>query len=166
VVGLVLTAGRVIRWWWLAEQTRLRSLAVISGDSREWRSLHKDAKNSRRDRGLVLLAAAFAVPLAATLLWKFAPWWGWAVLAAGVLLPCFRAGRPADGGASPRPRPGSAPSTPTSYWAYYAAGLTLTSPASRSFGAPCPDGTGRGAGRLPPAGQGCDAGATGDRVRP
>ena len=53
--------GRAIRWWWVTEQTRLRSLAVISGDSREWRNLHKDAKNSRRDRGLVLLAAAFAV---------------------------------------------------------------------------------------------------------
>jgi hypothetical protein len=96
VVGLVLTAGRVIRWWWLAEQTRLRSLAVISGDSREWRNLHKDAKNSRRDRGLVLLAAAFGICLAMALMWKFAPWWGWAVLAA-VLLPLLaRAGRPAD----------------------------------------------------------------------
>ena len=96
VVGLVLTAARVIRWWWLAEQTRLRSLAVISGDSREWRNLHKDARNSRRDRGLVLLAAAFAAVLALALMWEFAPWWGWALLAA-VLLPLLaRAGRPAD----------------------------------------------------------------------
>ena len=96
IVGLVLTAARVIRWWWLAEQTRLRSLAVISGDSREWRNLHKDARNSRRDRGLVLLAAAFTAVLALALMWEFAPWWAWAVLAA-VLLPLLaRAGRPAD----------------------------------------------------------------------
>lgn len=96
VVGLVVTLRRMLAWWWVAEQTRLRSLAVISGDSREWRSLHKDAQNSRRDRGLVLLAAAFAVALALALMQQFAPWFGWAVLAA-VLLPLLaRAGRPAD----------------------------------------------------------------------
>src|SRR5438034_10122088 len=44
VYGLLVTAERLRRWWWLAEQTRLRSLAVIAGDSREWRSLHEDAQ--------------------------------------------------------------------------------------------------------------------------
>ena len=96
VYGLLVILERARRWWWVAEQTRLRSLAVISGDSREWRSLHKDAKTSRRDRGLVLLAAAFGAALATALMWKLAPWWGWALLAAAALPLLARAGRPAD----------------------------------------------------------------------
>ena len=96
VYGLLLCIERARRWWWVAEQTRLRSLAVVAGDSREWRNLHKDAKSSRRDRGLVLLAAAFAIALAAALMAKFAPWWGWVLLAAVVLPLLARAGRPAD----------------------------------------------------------------------
>jgi hypothetical protein len=69
---------------------------VISGDSREWRSLHKEAQNSRRDRGLVLLGAAFAAALGLALTWKFAPWWAWVLLAAVVVPLLARAGRPAD----------------------------------------------------------------------
>ena len=94
--GLLITLHRTLRWWWLAEQTRLRSLAVISGDSREWRSLHQAAQNTRRDRGLILAAAALAIIGAVTAMVRYAPWWGWALLAV-VLLPLLaRAGRPAD----------------------------------------------------------------------
>jgi DNA segregation ATPase FtsK/SpoIIIE, S-DNA-T family len=85
---------RAIRWWWHAEQTRLRSLAVVSGDAKEWRALHKDAQDTRRGRGLVLLGAAGAIALGAVLMWSYAPWWGWALLA--LVLPLrARAGRPA-----------------------------------------------------------------------
>jgi hypothetical protein len=95
LVGLAVVLGRAIRWWWLAEQTRLRSLAVISGDAKEWRALHQDAQETRRARGLVLAAAAAAVILGGVLMWEYAPWWGWGLLAA-VLLPLLaRAGRPA-----------------------------------------------------------------------
>ena len=126
VVGLFVIAGRAIRWWWLTEQSYLRSKVVISGDSREWRALHKDAKDSRRDRGLVLLAAVFAVALALALMWRFAPWWGWVLLAA-VLVPLLaRAGRPSDrriirpASTSPRFRVINADVV---LRAYYAAGL-------------------------------------------
>ena len=43
LVGLLVVLTRAVRWWWLAEQTRLRSLAVVSGDAKEWRALHHDA---------------------------------------------------------------------------------------------------------------------------
>ena len=95
LVGLAVIIGRAIRWWWLAEQTRLRSLAVISGDSKEWRALHRDAQGTRRARGLVLLSAVAAVILAAALMWYYAPWWGWALLAVAVLPLLARAGHPA-----------------------------------------------------------------------
>ena len=78
VVGVLVIAGRLIRWWWVAEQTRLRSLAVISGDSREWRKLHKDAKNTPGPRPGPA-RRAFAVAVACVVLARFAPWWGWAV---------------------------------------------------------------------------------------
>jgi hypothetical protein len=95
VVGLLVITGRAIRWWWLAEQTRLRSLAVITGDAKEWRALHKDAKETRQARGLVLLAALAAAAVAGVLMWYYAPWWGWALLAAAVLPLLARAGHPA-----------------------------------------------------------------------
>jgi hypothetical protein len=125
-VGVFVLTGRARRWWWVAEQTRLRSLAVIAGDSREWRNLHKDARNSRRDRGLVLLGAAFAIALALTVMWEFAPWWCWAVLAVVVLPLLARAGRPAG-----KPIIRAATTTPRFrvlnadivLRAYYAAGL-------------------------------------------
>ena len=102
-------------------------LAVLSGESREWRNLHKDAKNSRRDRGLVFLAAAFGVALTAAAIVNFAPWWAWVLLAAVVLPLLARAGRPAD-----KPIIRAATTTPPRFRvlnadvvlrAYYAAGL-------------------------------------------
>jgi hypothetical protein len=139
--GLVVCTVRAVRWWWLAEQTRLRSLAVVAGDSQEWRALHKDAQDTRRNRGLVLLAAAAGIALAGVLMWEYAPWWGWALLAA-VLLPMLaRAGRPAD-----KPIVRAATTTPRFrvlnadivLRAYYAAGLGHPDKAGQqiTFGAP------------------------------
>jgi hypothetical protein len=93
--GVLVLLGRAVRWWWLAEQTRLRSLAVVSGDAEEWRKLHKDAQDTRKNRGLVLLAAVAGIAIGGALMWFYAPWWGWALLAV-VLLPLLaRAGHPA-----------------------------------------------------------------------
>jgi hypothetical protein len=141
VVGLLVLLGRAIRWWWVAEQTRLRSLAVISGDAKEWRELHKDAQDTRRNRGLVLLAAAAALALGGVLMWYYAPWWGWGLLAV-VLLPLLaRAGHPAG-----KPIIRAATTTPRFrvlnadivLRAYYAAGLGNPDKAGQqvTFGAP------------------------------
>jgi hypothetical protein len=50
LVGAARLAGLQLRWWWLAESSALRSSAVIAGDSKEWRSLHKEARETRRVR--------------------------------------------------------------------------------------------------------------------
>jgi Protein of unknown function (DUF2637) len=75
LIGLIVVLTRAVRWWWLAEQTRLRSLAVVAGDAKEWRALHKDAQDTRRARGLALLAAAAAIAIAGVLMWIYAPWY-------------------------------------------------------------------------------------------
>ena len=146
--GLLVILERARRWWWLQEQTRLRSLAVIAGDSREWRNLHKDAKNTRRDRGMILAAAALAAAAGAAAMVAFAPWWGWAILATVALPLLARAGRPADkkiiraATTTPRFRVLNADVV---LRAYYAAGLgNPDKPGQQiTFGAPmCRDGDG------------------------
>ena len=96
VVGLLVVAVRQIRWWWVAEQAALRSRAVVDGDSSEWLKLHKEAKETRLRRGLVLLAELAAVAVACVVLAFYSPWWGW-VLAGAVAVPLLaRTGRPGD----------------------------------------------------------------------
>ena len=126
VAGVFKLTGRQLRWWWLHEQHTLRSQAVLDGDSREWKSLHKVARETRRQRGLVLLAEAVAVAGGGTALVLFGRWWMW-VLACLVLLPSLaHHGRPAD-------KPIVTPAVVTARFrrlsadivlrAYYAAGL-------------------------------------------
>ena len=99
VVGVFRLAGRQLAWWWLSEQDFLRSHAVASADSREWMKLHREAKDTRRVRGIMLAGEAFALLLAVLALMRFAPWWGWlAVLRRGAARagPRRAAGGPAD----------------------------------------------------------------------
>lgn len=96
LAGAFRVAGRQLAWWWVAEQDILRSHAVASADSREWMRLHREVKDTRRVRGIILAAELFALLAGVLALMRFAPWWGQA-LAAVVALPLLaRAGRPED----------------------------------------------------------------------
>ncbi|KAB2390498.1 cell division protein FtsK [Actinomadura montaniterrae] len=95
-VGLWRLIDRQLKWWWVSEQDYLRSLAIASGDSREWYKLHREVKDTRRVRGTILAGQAFAVLAALLLLVKLAPWWGWLAVA-GVVVPWLaHLGRPED----------------------------------------------------------------------
>jgi hypothetical protein len=96
VVGAVRILGRVIRWWHVTEQLGLRSGAAAAGDSREWMKLHKEAKETRRVRGIILLILTGAVLVAGVLLWVYAPWWSYPPLGLVPLAIFARAGRPPD----------------------------------------------------------------------
>jgi DNA segregation ATPase FtsK/SpoIIIE, S-DNA-T family len=95
-IGVFRLAGRQLAWWWLYEQDFLRSRAVASGDSREWMRLHREAKDTRRVRGIILGTELFGLLLAVLALIRFAPWWGWLAVIAVALPALARAGRPDD----------------------------------------------------------------------
>src|SRR5262249_47734167 len=88
-VGAVKIAGRLIRWWHLTEQTMLRSEAAAAGESREWRSLHKEGKQTRKIRGIFLAVCAAVLLAAVAYLVVKAQWWSRLALAAAavVILP-------------------------------------------------------------------------------
>ena len=96
LVGVLRIIGRLIRWWHLTEQHGLRSEAAAAGDSREWIKLHKEGKETRRVRGIILALLAAAVAIAVATMVAYATWWEWALLAAVALPLLARAGRPAD----------------------------------------------------------------------
>ena len=98
--GVFRLAGRQLHWWWLLEQHEMRSLAAAVGDSREWLKLHKEAKQTRHTRGIILVGEAVVIAVAAV---QYLTWLGWVLLGA-VALPVLpaSAARPAAGSSAPR----------------------------------------------------------------
>jgi DNA segregation ATPase FtsK/SpoIIIE, S-DNA-T family len=93
-VGAGRVTGRQVSWWWVAETGHLRSAAAANGDTREWMRLHKEAREVRLTRGIVLAAEAVVLLIIIVLLIVVAPWWAQA-LAAMVGVPLLAlAGKP------------------------------------------------------------------------
>ena len=131
VVGVGKLAKAQCQWWWVTEQTNLRSKAVVDGNSPEWRSLHSHVIKRRSWRGSVLGAEVFVVVLGLVLLATLAPWWGWLIFAAVVMPLLAHHGHPDN-----RPIVQSAVTTPlvrkistdVIIRAYESAGLCSTDP--------------------------------------
>ena len=130
VAGILRVARAQQRWWWVSEQSYLRSQAVIAGDSREWRSLHTQVRKTRSWRGTVL-GGELAVIIAGCVLLAVSAW-QFQALALAVAVPLLaHAGHPAS-----RPIVQSAVTTPlvrklstdVVIRAYAAAGLCSTDP--------------------------------------
>jgi S-DNA-T family DNA segregation ATPase FtsK/SpoIIIE len=129
--GAAKIAKAQLDWWWVTEQSFLRSKAVVDGNSPEWRALHSMARKTRGWRGAVIGAEAFAVLLTFTLTAALAPWWAWLIVAAVLMPPLAHKGRPAH-----RPIVQSAVTTPlvrkistdAIVRAYERAGLCSTDP--------------------------------------
>lgn len=94
VIGLVRLAGRQIAWWWVIEQEGLRSQAAADGNAAEWMRLHKQAKQDRHLRGMVLGGELITLAIAGGIMAKYGPWWAWTAGAAIALPLLARAGRP------------------------------------------------------------------------
>ena len=125
VVGVFRLAGRQVSWWWVAETDLLRSAAVANSDAREWMRLHREAKETRLIRGIVLAAEVAALAVGCVVL-AAVPWWARLAVAVIVVPVLARIGRPDD-----RPIIASATTEPrfrvisgdVVLRAYYAAGL-------------------------------------------
>jgi DNA segregation ATPase FtsK/SpoIIIE, S-DNA-T family len=127
--------GRLVRkqlaWWWVIEQSHLRTKAVLDGNSAEWRALSTHVVKRRSFRGSCLGAELFAVTLTLVLVAALAPWWAWIVVAAVAMPPLAHYGRPAH-----KPIVQSAVTTPlvrkistdAIIRAYESAGLCSTDP--------------------------------------
>lgn len=93
-VGVLRLLGRLWRYVFVGEQGVLRSQAVASGDSREYRALQGDWRRTHDYRKVVVAICAFTALLAAVLIAKYLPWWTWAVIGAAALPALARIGRP------------------------------------------------------------------------
>lgn len=129
--GAVKLTRQQVSWWWVSEQSYLRSKAVVEGNSPEYRALVALARKTRRVRFWVLFAETFAIVLTFTLIAWLAPLWAWLIVAGAAMPPLAHAGRPRH-----RPIVQSAVTTPlvrkistdAIVRAYEAAGLCSTDP--------------------------------------
>ena len=94
VIGLVRLAAVQVHWWWVLEQHELRSEAAAIGDAKEWRSLHKIAKDTRKIRGFILLGEVIVLVVAALVLRQYAPVWAWSAVLVVTLPWLAHYGRP------------------------------------------------------------------------
>lgn len=96
VVGVVRLAGRQMSWWWVSETDYLRSHAVASADSREWMRLHREAKETRRIRGIILAGELLVILVIILVMVGHAPWWAWLAVTGAVVPALAHIGRPED----------------------------------------------------------------------
>jgi len=94
LAGIVKLAKVQLHWWWVIEQSSLRTKAVLDGNSPEWRSLHSHVVKRRSFRGAVLGGELAAVALVLVLVAVLAPWWAWLIAAAVAVPPFAHYGRP------------------------------------------------------------------------
>ncbi len=73
VIGVFRLTGRQIRWWWHLEAHGLRSQAAAAGDSREYMKLHKESKEVRKVRGVILAGEILGLAVAVVLLARSRP---------------------------------------------------------------------------------------------
>jgi DNA segregation ATPase FtsK/SpoIIIE, S-DNA-T family len=94
-VGVFRLIGRQLRWWWVTEQHSLRQYAADRNDPEVWMKLHREVKNTRAWRGVVLLGEAAGVGIGASMV-AVGPWWIGAATLAAVVPALARIGRPID----------------------------------------------------------------------
>ena len=95
VVGVARIVHAQLSWWWVTEQTYLRSEAVAAGDYSAWLTLHNHAQKTRKIRGWVLGAEVVGIGIGVGCMVTFAPWWVRALVVAVALPLLARLGRPA-----------------------------------------------------------------------
>jgi S-DNA-T family DNA segregation ATPase FtsK/SpoIIIE len=94
VWGVFVTSRRLISWWHIPGTTRLEWEAAADGLLNEHLRLHKQGRETRKARGIILGVCLALAATGAVAMSRFAPWWGWALLAVTLYAASAMAGRP------------------------------------------------------------------------
>jgi S-DNA-T family DNA segregation ATPase FtsK/SpoIIIE len=94
LVGVVRTCSRLLAWWHVPDMQRLESQAAADGLLSDHLRIHKQGRETRKARGVILAIGAAAAVVAIALL-SHAPAWAWVLLALVGLPLLARAGHPA-----------------------------------------------------------------------
>jgi S-DNA-T family DNA segregation ATPase FtsK/SpoIIIE len=92
--GLFVTALRVLRWWHIPGTAELEHQAAADGLLNDHLRLHKQGRETRKARGIIVAVVAAVVLVAVDAMVRFAPWQAWPVLAAAAFVSLALAGRP------------------------------------------------------------------------
>jgi hypothetical protein len=95
VVGAVVLLARWLRWWLFPVPPSVHLDAMQDGHQK-WRTIHREHKETAKTRAWISLAVGLPAAVALSLMWFYAPWWAWALLAVPSWLLLARHGRPAD----------------------------------------------------------------------
>ncbi|HUY48043.1 MAG TPA: cell division protein FtsK [Streptosporangiaceae bacterium] len=97
ILGVHRVAGTVLAWWHWVDGWVLESQAVSRGAAGHADAMraHTEGKKTRGTRGRIVAVCAGLLLALAALLIVYLPWWGWLGLAALVLPPLVRYGKPA-----------------------------------------------------------------------
>jgi DNA segregation ATPase FtsK/SpoIIIE, S-DNA-T family len=94
VWGVVVVTKRLIKWWHIPGTSELEHKAAKAGNINDHLKLHKQGKETRKQRGTLLALALAALIVAAVLMAIFAPLWADAAAGAVVFVALAMAGRP------------------------------------------------------------------------
>ena len=94
VWGVAVAVRRLVAWWHIPGTTRLEWDAAANGQLHEHLRLHKQGRETRKARGIILALCLAGVTAGVAAMAAFAPWWGWALAAVALFAAFTAAGRP------------------------------------------------------------------------
>ena len=94
VRGVFTVSAAILRWWHIPSTSALEHQAAADGLLNDHLRLHKQGRDTRKARGIILAVCAAVILVAVDVLVRFAPWWLWGLLAAAAFTALARAGRP------------------------------------------------------------------------
>jgi len=94
VRGVFVVSAAILRWWHIPGTAALEHQAAADGLLNDHLRIHKQGRETRKARGIILAVTAVVVLVAVDAMARFAPWWAWGILAAAAFVSLARAGRP------------------------------------------------------------------------
>ena len=92
--GVYVTGRRLIAWWHIPGTGQLERQAAADGLLNDHLRIHKQGKETRKQRGTILALCLAGLAVAVLVMVAFAPWWAWALAAAALFVAFALAGRP------------------------------------------------------------------------